>query len=103
MRTWVDIELEKLGYTRNISATSTFHSLAKIVAQSNFIATVPMLTAMDMSKRYGVTVYQHPLREIKSKLMMAWHYRNDKKPEDDWFRRLIMEELSTLDESEPNY
>lgn len=96
-RTWVDIELEKLGRTRNIAATtSTFHSLAKVISQTDLIATVPMVTAMDMANHYPLTVYTHPLQGIKSKLMMAWHYRNDKKPEHEWFRSLIMCELSSL-------
>lgn len=96
-RTWVDIELEKLGRTRNIAATtSTFHGLSKMIAHSDLIATVPMMTALDMAEHYPLSVYGHPLTGIKSKLMMAWHYRNDKKPEHEWFRSLIVAELKSL-------
>lgn len=96
-RTWLDIELEKRGKTRVISATtSTFHSLAKIVAHSDLLATVPERTANNMAAHYPLKVYRHPLEGIKSDLMMAWHYRNDKKPEQAWFRSMLIEELSKL-------
>lgn len=102
--TWMDIELGKSGKTRNIAATtSTFHSLGKVVANSHLIATVPALTAYDLASHYPLNVYQHPLQGIKSKLMMAWHYRNDKKPEHEWFRSLVIQELVALQTSMAKY
>lgn len=96
-RTWLDIELEKHNKTRTISATSsTFHSLSKIIAHTDLFATVPQLTAVDMATHYPLNVYTHPLTGISSKLMMAWHYRNDKKEAQAWFRNIISEELSLL-------
>lgn len=95
-RTWLDIELEKRG-TRVISATtSTFHSLAKIDTHSDLLATVPERTANDMAMHYPLTDYRHPLEGIKSDLMMAWHYRNDKKPEQAWFRSIVIDERAKL-------
>lgn len=97
-RTWVDDELEKQGRKRHISATtSTFHSLAKVVEGSALLATVPELTATDFAKRYDLEVYRHPLIEAKSNLMMAWHYRGDHKPDQQWFRKIVSEELTKLE------
>lgn len=104
-RTWVDIELEKRDKIRTITATtSTFHSLAKIIANTDLIATVPQQTALDMATHYPLEIYIHPLEGISSKLMMAWHYRNDRKEEQAWFRNIIIQELSQLQTSlaEPN-
>lgn len=95
--TWVDIELGKLGKQRHITATtSTFHSLAKTISENQLLATVPALTALDMARHYPLNVYHHPLTGIKSTLMMAWHYRNDKKPEHEWFRTMVIDELATV-------
>lgn len=96
-RTWVDTEIEKIGVTRQIAATtSTFHGLAKLVSQSQLLATVPEITANDMAKHYPLSVYKHPLGNAKSSLMMAWHYRNHKKPQHIWFREHIAQAVRSL-------
>ena len=97
VRTWMDTELSKQGKDRQVVATApTFHSLAKTVQQSDIISTVPKAIADDFSKRYGLTVYAHPLDYLEAELMMAWHYRQDRKPEQVWFRGLITEELAKI-------
>jgi DNA-binding transcriptional LysR family regulator len=96
-RTWMDTELSKQSRQRHISlSTSTFHSLARVIEQTDLIATVPKLTASEFAKRYALEVYQHPLSHVKSELMMAWHYRRDKKLDQIWFRQLMEEELGKL-------
>lgn len=96
-RTWMDTELSKIGKHRQIVvSTSTFHSLAKIVAETDVIATVPRLTAVEFAKQYGLQVYQHPLAHLKSDLMMAWHYRQDKKLDQIWFRGLVEDAMRDL-------
>lgn len=95
--TWVDHELGRLGHARHIRATtSTFHSLAKMVAGSPLLATVPALTAVDFGARYGLDVYEHPFTDARSDIMMAWHYRSDPRPEHQWFRGVMESELQRL-------
>lgn len=97
IKTWVDSEIEKLDRKRRISAsTSTFHSLSKVVESSDLLATVPALTAYKMADHFELDVYKHPLVDPTSNLMMAWHYRNNNKPEQKWFRSLVEDELATL-------
>lgn len=96
-RTWMDTELSKVGKTRRIAiTTSTFHSLSKLVAGSDVIATVPRTTALEFSKLYELNVFQHPLAHLRSELMMAWHYRQEKKLDQIWFRNLVEQELMAL-------
>jgi DNA-binding transcriptional LysR family regulator len=96
-KTWVDEELGRLGHRRHIrQTTSTFHSLARVVEASDLLATVPALTAHEFAARYQLDVYQHPLVNARSHIMMAWHYRSHDKPDHIWFRSLIETELARL-------
>ena len=63
---------------------------------SDLLATVPALTAQEFEARYALDVYQHPLVNARSHIMMAWHYRSHDKPDQIWFRRLIETELRAL-------
>lgn len=101
-KTWVDEELGRLGHRRHIrQTTSTFHSLARVVEASDLLATVPALTAQEFAARYALDVYQHPLVNARSHIMMAWHYRSHDKPDHIWFRGLIETELRALEASAP--
>lgn len=97
IQTWVDEALGRLGHKRHISQTvSTFHGLAKVVEATDLLATVPALTALEFAKVYNLEVYEHPLEQARSHIMMAWHYRNDAKPDQQWFRSLLESELIDL-------
>lgn len=97
IQTWVDEALASRGRRRQISVTmQTFHSLARTVSQTSHLATVPALTARELAKIYPLDVYQHPLVEAASNIMLAWHYRNDQKPHHRWFRELVVEAVSRL-------
>lgn len=101
-KTWVDEELGRLGHRRHIrQTTSTFHSLARVVEASDLLATVPALTAQEFAARYALDVYQHPLVNARSHIMMAWHYRSHDKPDQIWFRGLIETELRALQARTP--
>ncbi len=98
--TWVDEALGQKGHKRYIAqTTSTFHGLARLVASSDLLATVPALTALDFARLYDLEVYRHPLAQAKSHIMMAWHYRSDVKPDQQWFRSVIESELAQLSAS----
>ena len=97
--TWVDDALASSGHRRQVSMTlSTFHSLGRTVAGTNHLATVPELTAYELAKNYALEVYEHPLSHVASKIMLAWHYRNDQKAHHRWFRSLLTECVCKLEE-----
>lgn len=98
--TWVDHALSRTGHRRHISqTTSTFQGLSRIVAVSDLLATVPALSADDARQHYDVDIYDHPLTDAASKIMMAWHYRNHHKHEHIWFRALVEQALNDLSHS----
>jgi hypothetical protein len=66
---------------------------------SDPLATVPARTALDAMQHFAVDVYEHPLIDAESKIMMAWHYRNHHKHEHIWFRALVEKALNELSHS----
>lgn len=96
MSTWVDEALAARGKKRHIKATtSTFNSLGRLVAETDLIATLPEFAADDLARIYPLQTFAHPLA-AQSELMLAWHVRNDLKPDQRWFRKQILDALASL-------
>lgn len=96
-KTWVDEALKAQGRVRHVAvSTSTFQSLGRVIAKTQYLATTPAATAFQLAQTFPLEVYQHPLEETGVKLMMAWHYRNDAKPEQVWFRDQIKNAIDAL-------
>ncbi len=96
MSTWVDEALAARGKKRLVkTTTSTFNSLGRLVSQTDLIATVPEFAANDLARLYPLQTFAHPLG-AESDLMLAWHVRNDLKPDQQWFREQIFAALHPL-------
>lgn len=96
MTTWVDEALAARGKKRHVTTTtSTFNSLARLVAKTDLIATVPALAADEMAKLYPLQTFEHPL-QTQSQLMLAWHVRNDLRAEQRWFRQQVLDAMGRL-------
>lgn len=96
MSTWVDEALAARGKLRHVkTTTSTFNSLGRLVSETDLIATVPEFAADQLAKLYSLQTFAHPL-EAQSDLMLAWHVRNDLKPDHKWIREQILLALAPL-------
>ena len=96
MSTWVDEALAARGKKRHVkTTTSTFNALGRLVSKTSLIATVPEFAADQLAKLYPLQTFAHPLG-AESDLMLAWHVRNDLKPDQQWFRGQILDALKRI-------
>ncbi len=86
----VDTELARLGVTRRITArVSSFLVAPLVVAETDFIATLPARLARTQAQRYGVRLVPPPLRLPEFTLAMAWHPRLEHDPAQRWLRAFV--------------
>lgn len=86
----VDTELERRGLERRVALrVSNFLVAPIVVAETDFISTMPELLALRMAKRYRLRLVAPPLRLPRFGLSLAWHPRLDHDPAQRWLREFV--------------
>ena len=86
----VDTELERRGLERRVALrVSSFLVAPIVVAETDFISTMPELLAQRMAKRYRLQLVPPPLRLPRFGLSLAWHPRLDHDPAHRWLRAFV--------------
>src|SRR5262245_59884923 len=87
----VDAALAAVDRQRHVGSTLPhFFSIARAVAGSKMIATVPERLAVEIAPVMGLRIYQVPVALPPISLAIIWHRRNDHNPGYSWFRHKIM-------------
>ena len=86
----VDVALESLGLTRQISVTvGGFAPAIALARGSDMIATVPEKHTQSLWR--GMQHFQLPLRVPEFTISLFWHPRLDADPAHRWLRALVMD------------
>ncbi|MEM6927269.1 MAG: LysR family transcriptional regulator [Myxococcota bacterium] len=87
----VDRVLAEQGITRRIAwAFPTFFGALWHVASSDAILTVSARLVAAVAERLPLVVHEPPVALPTYPLVLAWHPRTDRSPEDGWLRELLV-------------
>ncbi|WP_111430826.1 LysR family transcriptional regulator [Rhodobacteraceae bacterium DSL-40] len=85
------------GLTRRIGARiPNFASLGPLLARTDFIATLPPITMVDVLEEYDILALQPPVEIAPMPLRFLWSFRLSNDPGSRWFRNLVIETFSEL-------
>jgi DNA-binding transcriptional LysR family regulator len=97
-----DKALAAAGRTRKVVATvPDFFSVARLVAETDLIGTVPIAFALPLAERLGFATYRLPFAMPPAYLDLYWHRRHADDPEHRWMREKIIALLTPLANSLP--
>ena len=87
---FVDTELERRGLTRRVALrVSSFLVAPLVVADTDFISTMPERLARGLAKRFALQLMPPPFRIPRFGLSLAWHPRFDDDPAHRWLRSFV--------------
>lgn len=88
----VDSELERRGKARRVALrVPNFLVAPGVVAESDFISTLPERLARQIAKVYPVRLLAPPVPLPRFTMSLAWHARLDNDPSHRWLRELVFE------------
>lgn len=86
----VDTMLEEHGLKRRVVRTiGSFLAAPHLVAQSDYVLTLPASVAHVASSFVNFETIDVPVTPPPSQVYMVWHQRNHKDPAHRWFRELV--------------
>jgi len=86
----VDAKLAELGLARRLGISlPQMYAAPRIVASTNFIATLMAGVVESSAELANVDILATPLTLPAVSFVLAWHRRNDSHPAQRWFRGLI--------------
>jgi DNA-binding transcriptional LysR family regulator len=86
----VDTALEKMGLERRVAARVTNFLVAPIVvAETDFLSTMPRLLGIRLGERYALRTLEPPLSLPPFGFVLIWHPRLDADPAQLWLRQLF--------------
>jgi len=89
---FVDTVLEARGLRRRVVLrTPYFLGLARVLAQTDLVTTVPARLARFLFDHPGVQVVPAPLELAELELGLVWHERSHRDPAHQWFRERVVE------------
>jgi DNA-binding transcriptional LysR family regulator len=87
----VDRMLAEHGLRRRVARTSsTFLDIAFLVAETDYVVSLPETVAAPLLHRLGLATVEMPLRLPSFTHSMIWHRRHAKDPAHAWFRDLVV-------------
>jgi len=87
---FVDTELERRGLVRRVALRVTsFLVVPVVVAETDFISTMPERLAQRMAKRFALQLLPVPFQIPRFGLSQAWHPRFDDDPAHRWLREFV--------------
>lgn len=93
----VDQALEKLGVKRRVMLKiPQFLAAPFIVAQTDFVLTLPRRIAALIADTANLVVLEIPLQIDRYGYQQVWHERRDYDPLQSWFRELVASQTQHL-------
>jgi DNA-binding transcriptional LysR family regulator len=93
----VDDLLAKRGLSRRIARTlPTFVDAPFLVAQTDYVLTLPLRVVEPLLKPLQLELLSVPLQLPRFTISMIWHRRNDAHPTHAWFRQVVGEAAKGL-------
>lgn len=90
LRGAVDLALEAKGLSRRVVAgVANFHTPPAIIADSDYIVTIPTRLAAQFARLYSLNCFQPPIPVKKIKLVQVWHARTHRSPQHKWLRGAV--------------
>ena len=102
LRGAVDLALEAKGLSRKVVAgVANFHTPPAIIADSDYIVTIPTRLAVQFASLYSLNCFQPPIAVKKIKLVQVWHARTHRSPHHKWLRGAVERALKPSDTGSP--
>lgn len=96
----VDLALASLNLTRDVLLrVPHFSVLPFLIAQSDFIVTIPEDLGLTYSRLLGIKLFAPPLPLAKFEIRQYWHERHHAEPAFKWLREVIKKESARLEPS----
>ncbi|HWZ92391.1 MAG TPA: LysR substrate-binding domain-containing protein, partial [Polyangiaceae bacterium] len=93
----VDTELARRGLRRRVAlSVSSFLGAPIVVAETDFICTLPERLARRMAQRFPLRLLEPPLTLPRFSLSLAWHPRLDQDPAHRWLRSIVAKVSAAL-------
>ena len=90
----VDDILSRRGMTRRVARTvPTFVEAALLVAETDYVVTLPRTVVTAFKKQFRLSVFKVPLALPRFTIAMIWHRRHDTHLEHAWMRDVIVRSL----------
>src|SRR5262245_15459269 len=91
------------GLRRRVARTSsTFLDIAFLVAETDYVVSLPESIARPLLGRLGLAILDMPLRLPSFTHSMVWHRRYTNEPAHAWFRALVGRAVKRVRLGEPN-
>lgn len=99
----VDRRLSDRGRSRRVLRIVPFFSSAvELVAQSDYLLTLPERIARHYADRFDLRVHETPLALSPYTLQLIWHPRHDGDEVHAWLRSVFVQASASLDRTEPD-
>ena len=93
----VDDVMRTDGLKRRVGAKiPNFASLGPLLANTNFLATLPPITVVDVIDEFDLVALKPPVEIAPMPFRFLWSFRLSNDPGSRWFRNLVIETFSTL-------
>lgn len=93
-----DAALAAVGRARRVVMTlPVFAGVARVVAQSDHVALMPVQLAQRYGPLHGLDLYRAPIPVPVATIRMVWHRRMTRAPAHRWFRQTVAAILQPLD------
>jgi DNA-binding transcriptional LysR family regulator len=93
----VDRLLAEHGLRRRVARTSsTFLDIAFLVAETDYVVSLPETVARPLVDELGLAIVRLPLQLPSFTHSMIWHRRTTNEPAHAWFRALVAEAVSDI-------
>ncbi|RYZ04048.1 MAG: LysR family transcriptional regulator [Myxococcales bacterium] len=88
----VDTELAARGLERRVALrVSNFLVAPIVVAETDFLSTMPQRLGVKLAERYGLRALPPPIELPRFGFAMLWHQRLELEPAQRWLRELVTE------------
>lgn len=96
----VDSELAERGLSRRVALrVSNFLVAPIVVAETDYVSTIPRRLGMRLAERYGLRALPPPIPLPSFGFLLIWHPRLDHEPAQRWLRELVTEVAASLDDA----
>jgi DNA-binding transcriptional LysR family regulator len=94
----VDTELAARGLNRRVALrVSNFLVAPIVVAETDFVNTMPKRLGLELAERYGLRALPPPLELPRFAFLLVWHPRVELDPAHRWLRELVERVTNGLD------
>lgn len=95
-----DAALARMGRARHVRMTvASYYGVASIVSQSDLIGILPTRFASSVAGKFGLEILTLPFNMPLIEMFLYWRSRDTSSHEHIWLRSLVLDLVSSLDET----